>query len=307
MPGVPDPNNPGAPTTPAMPNAPAMPTMPAAGMPDPSNPSASAMPPPSDKPPEDPKQEKLPKPGDFNAGGQLRFPNGPDEMGEFKAFNWVAFDAKGTYYLLPTVFATATIPFAAKRPDTVGPMGPEPSMVGGIRLDLDASIPKLPKLPGLAYETSIGLRLGLAYMREGALLLSEKDYPLFLGDFQPGTNIGLLTRIKLSSIVDFNFNPVVLLQKGEAENLSAIQIPLSVVLKAGQALKLGLETSINTGDDFSFGGSSGGRISLGTSLDVKISKIIVHLGTGMASLLTGELYPEISDSIYFELNVKYAK
>jgi hypothetical protein len=291
-----------------MPNAPAMPAMP-----DPSNPGAmppttGAAPPQTDTPaPADDTKKKEPKPGDFNAGGQLRFPNGPDEMGEFKSFNWVAFDAKGTYYLLPTVFATATIPFAAKRPETVGPMGPEPSLVGGMHLKLDASIPKLPKLPGIKYETSAGLQLGLAYMREGALLLSEKDYPLFLGDFQPGATVGLLTRIKLSSAVDFNFNPVVLLQKGEAENLSAIQIPLSLVLAAGQTIKLGLETSINTGDDFSFGGSSGGRISLGTSLDLKISKILVHLGTGMASLLTGGLYPEISDSIYFELNVKYAK
>ncbi len=279
--------------------------MPGTGMPDP---SASTMPPPTDTPPpEDRKQEKTPKAGDFNAGGQLRFPNGPDEMGEFKSFNWVAFDAKGTYYLLPTVLATATLPFAVKKPDTVGPLGPEPKLIGGMHLKLEASIPKMPKMPGLKYETSVGLALGLAYMREGALLLSEKDYPLFLGDFQPGTSIGMLTRIRLSSVVDFNFNPVVLLQKGEVENLSAIQIPLAVVLKAGSLLKLGLETSINTGDDFAFGGDSGGRISLGTSLDIKISKIIVHLGTGLASLLTGGLYPEISDSIYFEFNVKYAK
>jgi hypothetical protein len=46
---------------------------------------------------------------------------------------------------------------------------------------------------------------------------------------------------------------------------------------------------------------------------VKIGPILGHLGTGFASLLTGDpmttqaAYPSIMDSVYFDLNVKYAK
>lgn len=271
---------------------------------------APTMPEPSPTPPPE-GTEKKHESGDFDAGGQLRFPKGPDEMGAYKAFNWVAFDAKGTYYLLPTVTLNGFFPFAVKKPDTVGPAGPEPALLGGALFRLDASIPKLPKLPFLQQETSMGLQLGFAYMREGALLLSDKDFPLFLGELQPGFLGGILTRVKLSNVVDFNFNPVFLFQRGEAENLTAIQIPLSLVLRLGEVVKLGAETGINTGDDFSFGPKNGGRISLGVSLDVKISKIAVHLGTGFASLLTSDegqaLYPSIGDSIYFDFNVKYVK
>lgn len=249
--------------------------------------------------------------GDFDAGGQLRFPNGPDELGEYKAFTWVAFDAKGTYYLLPTVTLNGFVPVAVKKPDTVGPAGPEPALFGGGLLRLDASIPKLPKLPFLAQETSIGLQLGFAYMREGALLLSAKDFPLFVGDLQPGVLGGILTRVKLSNVVDFNLNPVFLFQRGEVENLTAVQIPMSLVLQVGNVLVLGAEAGINTGDDFSFGAKSGGRISLGVSLDVKIRKLAVHLGTGFASLLTSDegqaLYPSIGDSVYFDVNLRYVK
>src|ERR1041385_3729596 len=50
-------------------------------------------PPPSEK-------KKEPGRGDFDAGGQARLPNGPDAMGKYAAFNWVAFDLKGRYFLL---------------------------------------------------------------------------------------------------------------------------------------------------------------------------------------------------------------
>ncbi len=299
------PPTPAPPTVPTAPTTPTMPTAPT--MPDPS----TAMPPTEPPPEEDKAKEKKHKSGDFDAGGQLRFPKGPDEMGEYKAFNWVAFDAKGTYYLLPSVTLNGFFPFAVKKPDTVGPGGPEPKLLGGALFRLDASIPKMPKMPFIKQETSVGLQLGFAYMREGALLLSDKDFPLFVGDLQPGFLGGLLTRVKLSNVVDFNFNPVFLFQTGETENLTAVQIPLSLVLKAGDVLELGTEMGINTGDDFSFGPKKGGRISLGVSLDLKISKIAVHLGTGFASLLTSDegsaLYPTIKDSVYFDFNVKYVK
>jgi hypothetical protein len=107
---------------------------------------------------EEKKQKKEPKAGDFNAGGQARFPSGPDEMGEFASFNWVAADLKGRYYLLKQITLDANVPLAVKKPDTVGPMGPEPSLFGGITLTLDARM-QAPKMPGIKYDTVVGLNL----------------------------------------------------------------------------------------------------------------------------------------------------
>ena len=44
--------------------------------------------------------------------------------------------------------------------------------LGGIRVNLDAKVP-VPKMPGIKYETEMGLSLTAAYMREGAMLLSD--------------------------------------------------------------------------------------------------------------------------------------
>src|SRR5689334_5008864 len=81
-------------------------TDPSGGMPAPMPPGDPAATPPSDPAvqqqadPNAKKEEKKPKRGDFDAGGQVRLPNGPDEMDEFATFNWVALDVKGKYYLL---------------------------------------------------------------------------------------------------------------------------------------------------------------------------------------------------------------
>jgi hypothetical protein len=265
---------------------------------------------PTDSPPPDDKkkgEEKKHKSGDFDAGGQARFPSGPDEMGQYASFNWVAFDAKGTYYLLPSVTANAIIPLAVKKPDTIGGGMTDPRLIGGMHLKLDAVIPKMPKMPGLKYDTALGLTLGVAYMREGAFLLSDKDFPLFVGDFQPGVSTGLIMKVKLSSVVDFNLNPVLLLQKGETQNHSAIQVPVSTVVKLGSAVKLGVEAAVNTGDDISIQGKNGGRIMVGGSLELKIGKIIIHTGAGLASLLTGPAYPNVTDSVFVDVNARYAK
>jgi len=87
----------------------------------------------------------------------------------------------------------------------------------------------------------------------------------------------------------------------------AVQIPMSLIIKLGDAFKLSYDLGIYTGDGYSFGGSDGGRISTGGALDIKISKIAVHAGAGVASLLTGGPYPTISDSLYVDVNVKYVK
>src|SRR5687768_11522649 len=47
-------------------------------------------------PPEEKKKE--PGRGDFDAGGQVRLPNGPGEDDTYAAFNWIALDLKGRYF-----------------------------------------------------------------------------------------------------------------------------------------------------------------------------------------------------------------
>jgi hypothetical protein len=252
------------------------------------------------------KAEEPEKPGrgDFDAGGRVRLPSGPDEMGEFATFNWIAFDLNGRYFLLDSVTVNGDIPLAVKKPGTF--MGEDTSLIGGIDVNLEARLPKMPFAPE-KYKTEIGIKLGGAYMREGAMLLSEKDFPVYTGSFKPGFRGGLITKVQLSSLVDFSLTPDFVFQSGEAENLTAVQIPLSLILRLGSLVALSADAGVFTGDDFSFSGDDGGRISLGAALDLKLGPILLHTGAGFASLLTGGLYPEIGDSIYIDLNVKYAR
>jgi hypothetical protein len=253
------------------------------------------------------KGPKEPKRGDFDAGGKFRFPSGPDEAGKFDSFNWVALDANGRYYLLDSVFVAGEFPLAVKKPDSLM-NGSDPRLIGGMNLRFEGKW-SVPKMPMLEYDTEMGLELDASYMREGAMLLSDKDYPLFVGDFQPGIAGGLIMKIKLSSLVDFSLLPKFAFQTGDAENLTAIQIPMSLILKIGSLVKLSTDVGIFTGDDISLRAKNGGRIYLGAALDVKLGPIIAHAGAGFASLLTDEMgaYPTIKDSIYVDLNVKYAK
>jgi hypothetical protein len=295
----PPPPPPGAPTAPT-PDAPAVPQSTLA-------PSASLSAP-APKPVEKKKTE--PEAGDFDAGGQARFPSGPDDAGEYASFNWVAFDLKGRYYLLKTVTVNANVPLAVKKPDMPMIAGApvDPSLFGGGTLNLDARLP-IPKnsLPMLKYDVDLGLALTLGYMREGAMLLSEKDFPLFQGDLKPGMGLGLITKIKMSSVVDFALLPTYVYQSGEMESQTALQIPVALQIALGSLLKLNLEAGVYTGDDISLRGSNGGRLPIGASLDIKVGPILLHTGAGVATLLTGPLYPSISDSVYVDLNVKYAK
>ena len=264
---------------------------------------AQAQPPPDDGKPKEPKS------GDFDAGGQARFPSGPDAAGKYASFNWVGFDAKAKYYLLKSVTANFSAPLAVKHPDTVmvGTAMESPDMIGGAHLRLDAIVPAAPRLPILGFEYTFGVSLDASYMREGALLLSDKDFPLFTGDFKPGFAGALITKIKLSSVLSFSLVPAWVYQSGTMASHKAVQIPMSLVIKLGSLVKLSADLGVYTGDGYSFGGDSGGRIYAGGALDVKISKIIVHAGAGVASLLTGPEYPTVSDSLYVDLNVKYAK
>lgn len=268
--------------------------------------AADDQPPPSDGGADQtPAKPREPKAGDFNAGGQVRLPNGPDDAGQFKTFNWVAVDLKGRYYLAKSITVTGVAPLAVKKPDMLM-TGEDPRLIGGMTITLDAQLPKLPFAPS-TYDTTIGVLVSGGYMREGAMLLSDKDYPKFTGGFEPGLTAGATAKIKLSSLLDFSTVPVFVYQHGRMASLTAVQIPASIVVKLGSVLKLSADAGVFTGDDFAFGGSKGGRIAAGGSLTVKLGPILTHAGAGLASLLTGPAYPTIRDSLYFDLDVKYAK
>ena len=263
-------------------------------------------------PPEEKKKE--PGRGDFDAGGQVRLPNGPGEDDTYAAFNWIALDLKGRYFLLDQVTLNGNIPLALIHPDSIKMDTVEPKMFGGMTVRLDAifTAPQLPMFPSKG-ENKLGLSLTGGYMREGAMLLTEKDFPLFVGDMKPGFAGALVTRLALASVVDLSLTPAWIYQAGTTNSHKAIQVPLALIIKVGDLIKLSTDLNIATGDDYSMRGKNGGRLGAGVALDVKIGPILAHVGTGVASLLTGDpmttqaAYPSIKDSVYFDLNVKYAK
>ena len=106
-----------------------------------------------------------------------------------------------------------------------------PDMIGGAHLRLDAVLPAAPTIPIFNYEYTIGVSLDASYMREGALLLSDKDFPLFTGEFKPGFAGALITKIKLSSLLDFSLVPAWVYQSGTMSSHKAVQIPMSLIIK----------------------------------------------------------------------------
>jgi hypothetical protein len=279
----------------------AQPAPPPSGIPGISDPNATTTT--TTVQPEQPSQPKQPKRGDFDAGGDVKLPSGPDASGRYATYNWITANARGRYYLLDTVTVNATIPLAVIHPDMLMD-GTHPQMIGGLSARIDATLPH-----PVQRSSQIGLTLTLGYMRQGAMLLSDKDFPLFDGKFEPGLAAGIISRIKLSSLVDFSLQPVWVRQAGEgmSPSQSAVQIPTSLIIALGSLVKLNTDLGVFTGPDYSFGGDSGGRIYAGGSLDVKLGPILAHAGAGFASLLTGKDYPTIGDSLYVDLNVKYAK
>ena len=69
------------------------------------------------------------------------------------------------------------------------------------------------------------------------MLLSEKDYPLFVGDFQPGFAGSLVTKVKLGNVVDFSLVPAWIYQSGAMDSHAAVQIPMSLILKLGEVVQ----------------------------------------------------------------------
>jgi hypothetical protein len=317
QPGTPSPTDPNQPPQPEQQPAPPAPTTPGptstldngVGMPSmTTTPGVEKSAPPTEQ------KKKEPGRGDFDAGGQVRLPNGPGEDDTYAAFNWIALDLKGRYFLLDQVTLNGNIPLAIIHPDSIKTGTVEPKMIGGMTVRLDAIVtaPKLPGVPSKG-ESKIGLSLTGGYMREGAMLLTEKDFPLFVGDLKPGFAGALVTRVALASVVDFSLTPAWIFQSGTTNSHKAVQVPLALIIKVGSLAKLSTDLNIATGDDYSMRGKNGGRLGAGVALDLKIGPILGHLGTGVASLLTGDpmttqaAYPSIRDSVYFDVNVKYAK
>ena len=305
-----------APTVPA-PTAPATPAPPAAPDPYGIDGPATTTPAPgaassttassNDTAKKDDGQPKEPKAGDFDAGGQVRLPNGPDGAGKFATYNWVAVDARGKYYILPTVTATGTMPIAIIHPDTLMD-GSQPKMFGGFSAVLEAKLPKMPNMPLVPKNDSeLGVIATVSYMHDGAMLLSEKDYPRFTGNFHPGVKLGATVKLKLSSLLDFSLVPVWVHQSSEMEPLDAVQIPTSLIVRLGSLVQVSADAGVFTGPGYNFSADQGGRIYGGGSITVKLGPIVTHLGGGVASLLPGGEYPTIRDSVYLDVNVKYAK
>ena len=239
----------------------------------------------AEAPPEDNPDAK----GKFNAGLQGRFPSGPDENRKFGSFNWIAVDLKGRYNPSDFVATYLNVPFAVTRPDL-----PDTNLLGGFTGRGE-----------LGFGKTLGVGLTLGAMRQGAFLLSEKDYPYYRGKLSLGTALGPYLRLDLYGVY-LSVVPQVVLQYGSGV---AAQIPISARVKLLDLLAVSADAGVFTGEKMRFGAAGGGRIYAGASVDLKLSPILLHLGAGVASLLTDPagFYPSIKESIYFDLNVKYAK
>ena len=131
-------------------------------------------------------------------------------------------------------------------------------------------------------------------MREGAMLLSEKDYPLFVGDFQPGFAGSLVTKVKLGNVVDFSLVPAWIYQSGAIDSHAAVQIPMSLILELGEVVQTSADLGVHRRQIFlqrcRWRAHCRGRLA-----DAQDRAILAHAGAGVASLLTGGMYPTISD------------
>lgn len=286
--------------------------LPTAALAQPAEPAAegapaeeAASPPPGDPPPSTsppPAAEKRQGRGDFDAGGKVRLPSGPDETAmEYGPFNWVALDLYGRYFVLDELTITAGIPLALIKPEFENTVDEaQPKLFGGFTVRPEYSLGKV-----------LGAGLMLGMLRQEAVLLSEKDFPLYVGDLTFAAGIGPFVKFKGLG-VDFALQPSLVYQAaGSAgDAVTAVQVPVAASLALSDLLKVSVETGLYTADDFGVTAKDGARLSLGAAVDVRLGKIILHAGAGAASLLVdaaSPFYRSIGDSIYFDLNVKYAK
>ena len=129
-----------------------------------------------------------------------------------------------------------------------------------------------------------------------------------------GVGVGPYVKVKKFGL-DLAAAPSVVYQAGSDDGMggntavTGLQLPIAASVAVGKMLKVSVEAGVYTGDDFKLGAADDGRIALGAAVDIKLGKIIAHVGAGVASLITDPAgaYPSISDSIYIDLNAKFAK
>lgn len=254
-------------------------------------------------PPEEESQK-----GKVDAGGKLRFPSGPDEMGEFGLFNWIALDLRARYGVTDSISGGLFVPLAIVRPDV--PEGAdEPEIFGGVLGEGSLALMKV-----------IGVRAQIGVLQRSGWLLSQYDYPIYTGDMKFGLKLGPMldarvaafgSKLELSAAAD-----VVLAfgadvdDMGEDKMLTALQVPVAALVQLSDLLKVGLTAGIYTGPEFKLGAEDGGRIPLSAAASLKTGPIYLDLGLGFASLVTsdqmGAVYPELMDSLSIGLNVRWA-
>ena len=248
------------------------------------------------------EQEAAPpprQPGSFDAGAEVRFPSGPDEMGKFGTFNWVAVDLKGAYFITEQISIGGIIPLA--------PVKQDPGKIfGGFLVR-----------PEISLGSMIGVGASVGIMTHGGFLLSPKDPPIYINPdgsgYKFGASIGPWIKFKAKGI-EFRTQPAIIYQATDPA-ITALQLPVAAAVGLGQAVKVSLETGLYTGDDFALGPKGGGRLALGAAIDLKLTPVLLHIGAGLASLLVSDsmdadneaLYGSITDSLYFDINFKYAK
>lgn len=246
---------------------------------------------------QDTAEANTPRRGTFDAGGKLRFPNGPDEMGQFAQFNWVAVDLQGRYFVLDQLSLEGLVLTAPVHQD----LGmTESKIFGGFLVG-----------PTLNLDKAFGIDVKLGALTQNAVLLSAKDAPIYVGDLDLAAKLGPWIKLHRFGL-DLDLVPQVTFQNTD-DKIVALQVPVSAAVSLGRAFKLAAEVGIYTGDDLDPRPSQGGRIAAGAAIDVKVGHILVHAGAGFASLLTtddpsgGNLYSSIGDSVYVDLDAKYVK
>jgi hypothetical protein len=158
--------------------------------------------------------------------------------------------------------------------------------------------------------STVGAGASAGMLRTGAVLLGDKDFPVYQGDLELATLLGPFIKLK-TGFVNLRVEPVFAYQAGD-EAITAIQVPVSAMVRVGEAIKVSADIGLYSGDDFKLGAADGGRVGVGAAVDLKLGKVIFHVGTGFASLLVDDdpmsksLYPSIGKSLYFDLNVKFA-
>lgn len=227
--------------------------------------------------------------GHFAAGVRLHLASGPDGT-EYKSLNFAELDLQARYNVSDLFTTYLNIPLSVKHPDGFETIGG-----GTVRGELK-----------LGSTFAVGATVGM--LRDGAFLLSEKDFPAWVGDLKFGTALGPSLRLKAGAAY-LRIDPSFVYQTSDADANTGFQLPVTATLRVARMLRVSGDIGLYSGDDFKVSPSDGGRLGVGAAVDVQISSIALHLGAGFASLMTDDagLYPSVGKSLFFDVALKYVK